>query len=430
MQKPIEFHDFVFDYYTFLGIPNNAPRREIARRIAKIRADNHPDGLERRSPDVQAMCQQQWDMAQRCEEVLLNDTLRPLFDARLQEFKDEKRPVYAKRYPSIMFGIDTDRIDIDYLVGTNRFSLAKAKETARMVSGYSETTFAQAERLYALDQTNADITQIFRHALHQKLAYLLSLEKDLWQIAGVNGKQHIPNHDEIVNAQLIGDEVRAKIIHIIDDVIPAQLIQNTTMKQLGFEDKPTLLLTTSVPATFNPLTLPDQGEKIKAAQQNFAVLSQAIQTNAEQRAQVTAALLDLTPTETLHQANSDIIIIHALKNDQDAADIRAAKVINSTVFTRHSGGYTVADTVDYVGYSLADLKDKTTRVTSYAILLDPLIPQLRLHLGHALNKALQQLGISVTLNANIIAEEPTNQQRPTTTMPGNSTAEASSLLPK
>jgi hypothetical protein len=238
MTNALEFIDYIFDRYAFLGIDAATPAEELRREIRRRRAENHPDKLLHVSEAIRQTAARDMELVNECARVLLDDTLRTRYDERLAVFRESSPQLISTSGVPI---IDPTRfrIDLEALLDTNVTDLADLEAQAAKLAGYNERRLERARKQFANDPDDVDAREELRDHLTAKLVFLNVIEDYYWQKAGVHGATDKnaslrTTHSSDILALLENQvsQVRAKVEHAV--------AERHNVAQLGFV--PLLLL--------------------------------------------------------------------------------------------------------------------------------------------------------------------------------------------
>ena len=406
MDKAIEFIDFIFDRYAFLDIDSKASEEEIKSQIRKFRSLYHADRVHGAADDIKQKAAEQYALVEKCAEVLLDAKLRKAYDKRLKAFKkDEPEMVYQKHYPHYIFGLKTDRIDVNFLASGETLDISPIIERAVLITQFSQEKLDRAKRLYEKMPEDDDLKANYRDALVVKLAFLEVKERYLWAAAGVHGDKYTKSKTPLMDTALIQEVVTEHITHIRDEVIPAQAVERDKLARLGYDAKPVLLLTRrSTDSAAKNTPTKEMADTIERAQLRFEELTKEIKIAAEERAEVINDLLALSPNELLHKASPKHLLIHLMVNEGEEMDINTAKVMLSMLQVDNGGQEIDGNTTDeYRGKTLADLRAAKHEITTVAVVYNRHLNQPLMEFGMAAKQVLKEaFGVKVESNARYV----------------------------
>jgi len=218
--NPIDGVDYIFDRYAFLGLSPDATKEEIQAAIKIKRAENHPDRIGKTGDEIQKTAEQQRILADQAEIVLLNDDIRPIYDATLQQFKDQYPHLVSNDGHAIIdLGHQKIRVDLDSILGEAPGDSVEIKQSLAQQVGYDPAQLAKAERLYQKLPDDSDAQDLYRDALMTKHLYLTVVEDDAWYQAGVQGEFAFDSRQHY-GADDYAEFVQQRIAGVIDDKIP------------------------------------------------------------------------------------------------------------------------------------------------------------------------------------------------------------------
>ncbi len=380
----IEFVDYVFDRYVYLGLTPDATEEEIAKIIKIRKAQNHPDAVARLDEELKKAAAAKWEMIEKCEAVLLTPEIRAAYDARLDEFK-KNRPDRVMDHDAHFVFLDPSgvKVDVDFLLGTGTLDLKEKREQEKMLSGFDEKAFDRAKRFYDKDPADADSIAMYREALYQKLAYLEAMDKAQWAAAGILGEGGEASREELMDAGLLQKRIQQRIAEVKDEFIPQSITHQVTMGLLGYDKNPMLLLTQQG-ASADIAAVRDDSilqSKIDIAQRRFAELSGAIDAATAERAAVLEAIIDLAPHAFLHKntpAAANIFLVHGEEG------LEHSVVMVPVHVTRGDNGILKMKALgEYTGLTFAELQARDYSDTTLAVLIDAQLVAPHLQIGHA-----------------------------------------------
>lgn len=182
----LEFFDYIFDRYAYLGLATDASANDIAREIRQRRAAIHPDKLLRVSESILATAAREREYVDECARILNDPEMRLMYDQKLATFKASE-PHLVSPTGVALFDPSRFRIDLDYLLSSEAMSLDMVEAQARSMSGLDEKRLAKARKRALDNPDDFDDRDAFRDELTKKLIFLSIMEDFLWQAAGVNG---------------------------------------------------------------------------------------------------------------------------------------------------------------------------------------------------------------------------------------------------
>ena len=80
-----------YDYYTFLGLPQNAPLADIKKKYISMARKYHPDKFRNIPADIRAKAYEITKRANEAYSVLMNPARKVIYDKMLKENPDAKR---------------------------------------------------------------------------------------------------------------------------------------------------------------------------------------------------------------------------------------------------------------------------------------------------------------------------------------------------
>lgn len=186
MSTTLEFFDYIFDRYAYLGTPADATDDLIASEIRLRRAAIHPDKLLRVSPGLLAAAEAERALIDQCALMLSDPGMRALYDEKLLGFQ-EKEPHLVS--PDGIPRIDPSRfkIDLDGLLGDETKNVEAVEAQARALSGIDQRRIDKARKRAHAQPDDLDARDDLRDELAKKLVFLSAIEDFYWQAAGVRG---------------------------------------------------------------------------------------------------------------------------------------------------------------------------------------------------------------------------------------------------
>jgi DnaJ-class molecular chaperone len=164
----IEFFDYIFDRYAYLGLFPGASSSEISSHIRQRRAAIHPDKLLRVSQNIMAEAHRERGLVDECARLLLSNELRPMYDQKLSQFQSSAPHLVsvdgvAKLDPSRF------RIDLDHLLGSGEQEIEHVQSMAQHMSGMDEKRMAKSRKRFQEHPHDFDARDALRDELTKKL---------------------------------------------------------------------------------------------------------------------------------------------------------------------------------------------------------------------------------------------------------------------
>lgn len=350
--KPVEGVTYIFDRYAWLGLEPGATKKEIEKAISTKRAANHPDRLRRAGDEVKHTAEHVIRLLSDCENILLDDALRPLYDARLEEFKKD-RPKLVSTTGTAIVDLKQEYLDIDSLLSDEVEDLSELEKRAAEMCGYDASRFEMIKDMFDDAPDNEKLKRAYRNELTQKLVWLSLMEGLAWQKAGVSQKQSSTSR-MLTHA----DEYAAAVEETIAETAKTQIFdalkERATAMQIGTAPPPLLLTDGSdlddakngaATESFNQTARPDTPAKdatpnadkmrklalmdedaisklMNVARKNFDDRAQYIRDVAVEKQAVLETLVALTPHEYVYDAQNDaparcMIYLYAAGEDGD-----------------------------------------------------------------------------------------------------------------
>lgn len=242
MQTVLEFIDYIFDRYAFLGVDPNASSEELRVEIRRRRAENHPDKLVHVSDAIRKTAEREMDLVNDCARVLLDEALRARFDEKLAVFR-ETAPHLISTSGTAIIDPSRFRLDLESLLDANITDISHLEAQATQMAGYNEKRLERARTRFTKTPDDIDAREQLREQLTAKLVYLSVIEDYYWLRAGVSGAVQRDTFGRAAHS----DEVLAHLestIETVRDGIGQTVTERHAIAQLGLA--PMLLLGTSV----------------------------------------------------------------------------------------------------------------------------------------------------------------------------------------
>ncbi len=367
MYNPVEGVDYIFDRYAFLGIAPDAEKQEIEKAISTIRKQNHPDALMARGEEHQKLGKKMTDLADKCSDILLDDTKRKIFDERLDWFKTNK-PKCISTDGAVIVDVASLRVDVDSLLQEHVETHDGIQKG--MIPDVSNTMLSSLKKNYTASPDDNEARDAYREALLTRFIALEVKEDLAWQQAGIHGRMESNQATHyLVDASYYKDDVSEEIEHTKQNIIP-EVVNVHIAGYLG--GLPTTKLLASSIEENSDRNLPANAglnEQAMAAittkaLENFAARTHRINMLAEEKQEILQQILELSPTHELKSPSSDSkeTLIFLMLNQDNNQNVAAVVSFNNE--TREMA---MVHNDDYQGASIEKLKNMKLPDSSYAI---------------------------------------------------------------
>lgn len=311
MQTVLEFIDYIFDRYAFLGVNPDASIEELRTEIRRRRAENHPDKLVHVSDAIRRTAEREMDLVNDCARVLLDEALRVRFDEKLAAFK-ETAPHLVSTSGTAIIDPSRFRLDLESLLDSNITDISHLEAQATQMAGYSEKRLERARSRFTKEPNDADAREQLREQLTAKLIYLTVIEDYYWLRAGVAGAVQRDAFSRASHSQ----EVLAHLDTTLEQVrlgIGQKVVERHAIAQLGLA--PMLLLGNSME---QPDTENITHAITTAAKQAFELRIEDLKVLVADKKVVLDELLVVARTRQLKPvAESGLIDIMLVKSDAE-----------------------------------------------------------------------------------------------------------------
>jgi hypothetical protein len=386
--ESIEGVDYIFDRFAYLGLSTNASPAKIRRTIARRRAENHPDKLERLGPEVKAKAAEVTEKLDRCATILLNDELRPLYIDRLNWFK-ENQPELVRTDGNPVIVIGSGRIDLQKVLDGQEFSLDKAEPLVRQMTGYNPKQTELLKKLYQADPANDELRQSYREAVGSKLDYLTQMEMQAWVGAGIQPADTTRGH--VLYADEYASAAEKAIEHTRDVMIPQAVAQRRQAVAIGVAKAPLLL-------TFNGGAAAAQGdaagmteqiaqEVAETASANFNTAAAGIRHYAKLKEETLTELVSLSTIHMLHRPEplpDGLRRVFLLKEGEEGQEPSATAMFHFMFSAQHKSLKRLHAFTTPI--PLSRLQNRTHRGPSVAIVHNPAISSMLMEPTYAVEK--------------------------------------------
>lgn len=200
MSTTLEFVDYIFDRYAYLGLPIDASADQISAEIRSRRAAVHPDKLLRVSSSILEAAEHERALIDMCSLMLSNPGMRALYNDKLLAFKTNDPHLVSTNGVA---RIDPSRfkIDLDSLLSNASENIDAIESKARELSGMDEKRITKARKRFLTEPNDVDARESLRDELGRKLVFLSAIEDFYWQVAGVSGIDGLSGHSNVAQAQ-------------------------------------------------------------------------------------------------------------------------------------------------------------------------------------------------------------------------------------
>lgn len=295
----IEYVDYIFDRYAYLGVAPDATQQEIHKVIKQRRAGLHTDKLAHVDEELVKVANRKRELVDSCAEVLEHDERRALFDQRLAWFKAEKPKLVSTSGVAIIDPHST-RFQYEELLADDLDNYDRMKEYAASLTGYDAREDAAAARRYKARPKDAELCEDYRYQVGKRLYYFTSLEVAAWAAAGLNTDDK--TRGSAFHADEYVERTEKLIAYTRDAVVPELIGQRQNLVALGMS--PPLLLLTYKPQDGTEAAPPAPidasaeatDQTIKKVQDKFEERAGRIRDIAQQKQDALQELLSLSPT--------------------------------------------------------------------------------------------------------------------------------------
>lgn len=331
---------YIFDRYAFLNqimednnrsvrVAPDSPADRIRKAITLAQALYHPDRLQNSAKDMLAQAERTSHMLSECKRFLLNDEVRTLYNARLQQFKDEK-PDFVSMTGDPIIDIYAEDFDVDSLISDEAPDLQFLEDHARQLTQFDNKSFEQMHTLYQAMPDNPQIKTLYKEALTKKYTYLDVLEGIAWRKLGYANRKN-----KAEGYVIYADDYVARVNKALESVrnteIRATLESRHDVARIGMSKMPLLLTYNNaagdgkVAAQDYALMKPEEQAEImekltQAARAHFDERSKFVQDLAQQKQNVLEELVTFTPVRALSPADPSDPIYHIYMVEPDDED--------------------------------------------------------------------------------------------------------------
>ena len=336
----VEGLHYIFDRYAFLNhimednnrsvrITPDSPKERVRKAISLALALYHPDRQENAAKDMKEKAEQTSHMLGDCKRFLLNDDIRPLYNERLQKFKDEK-PEFVSVHGNPIVDLHAEMFDVDSLIGEEVPDLQHLEDHARKLVAFDEKQYAQMQILFDTMPENPQVKSLYKEALTNKYIYLDVLEGIAWQKLGyANRKDKAEGF--VVYADDYVAQVNKALENVRDNEIKATLEARHGVARIGLSPMPLLLTynkaaagTENAAMDYAVMDPADQAQALEkltqTARSHFDERTKFVQDIAQQKQEVLSRLVALTPVSSLSVKDTNDPIHHFYLIDPDDED--------------------------------------------------------------------------------------------------------------
>lgn len=403
----IEGVHYIFDRYAFLNsiladagkpqrVDETSPPKDIREATTLARAMYHPDRQARSGEKMKREAERMTTLVTDCEKMLLNDDLRPLYNEKLAQFRAESPRAVSENGTAI---IDMSRtvFDVSSLLSDTIVDTSDFEARVKAMLQYDDKRADQMKTLFTAMPGNAQVADLYRDALTQKLTYLSLLEDAAWAKLGyMNRKEkdggvilrtedYMPRLDRTLEAAAQND-------------IPAAVEKHGHAARLGLA--PLRLIEAFNPAADNGAGTPENENEIvrsparlrealdKAvakAQENFTLRAEYVRDVARQKLEVLDTLVSLTPVRAIgqEQADQQHFDFYLLNPEEDGQQ----RVLFSMAIDVKTGS---AQQPDFMGgdKTIAEIEKTPALRAGFAVTRNPEITDIMLEIGAAADRFL------------------------------------------
>ncbi|HEY0901321.1 MAG TPA: hypothetical protein VGD95_04290 [Micavibrio sp.] len=335
--KTIEGIHYIFDRYAFLNqimednnrqvrIAADSPKERLRKAITLARALYHPDRQENSARDMKHKAEHISHLLADCARFLLNDEVRPLYDAQLQKFKDEK-PHLVSASGTPLIDIHAEYFDVDALIDDKIPDTTALENYVQGLTHFNPTSFSQLETLHDTMPDNPQVKSLYKEALTQKYVHLSALEDIAWQKLGIHNPQQ-KTQGWVLQADDYVKNVNQALAQTRDQQIKSSLQARDAVARIGLSPLPLLLGfqgaasgSTADYAVMKPEEQQQVIEKLtQTARDHFDQRTKFVQDIAQQKQQTLAALTALTPIRAVTAADPADPLYHVFLVEPDDED--------------------------------------------------------------------------------------------------------------
>jgi hypothetical protein len=283
---------------------------EIQKVCGLARAMYHPDRQARTGAEMRQKAETKTALIADCERFLLNPALKSFYDERLAEFR-EKKPQFVSTGGQAIIDLHAAYFDVGALLSDEVADTSDFEVRVKQMLQYDDKRADQMKSLYDIMPGNAQVKDLYRDALTQKLVYLTLLEDAAWMKVGyLNRKDKADG--VVVRAADYARQVEAALQKAKDADIDATIERHGGIAQIGMAKTPLQLefnAEAGKPETpegqlMDPKERFRQAveEKKTRARENFDARADYVRDVAKQKQAVLEELCALTPVEAVAPA--------------------------------------------------------------------------------------------------------------------------------
>lgn len=317
---------YIFDRYAFLNnlmesnnrsvrITPDSPKDRVRKAITLALALYHPDRQENSAREMKQKAEEMSHMLSDCKRFLLNDDVRPLYNARLQKFKDEK-PDYVSTTGTPIINPHDSYFDVDTLIDEEIPDTKRLEDYVQGLTQFNENSFAQMQSLYQTMPDNPQIRELYKEALVKKYVHLNLMEEIAWKKLGFS---NLKNKTEglVTQADDYLEQVNKALAQVREREIQTSLQSRHEAALIGLSKMPLLLSFNGQAKSSADYALmkPEEQQQIiekitQTARAHFDQRTSFVQDIAQQKQQILAALMPLTPIWALSPADPSDPVYH------------------------------------------------------------------------------------------------------------------------
>ncbi len=286
----------------FLGY--DSPQKEVNFAIKQARSLYHPDRINSAGEGVQQEAAKMRRHIEECATILQNEEVRPLYNARLEEFKKTK-PQSVSKSGAAIINMAEEYFDLDSILSDEEPDTSFMEEKLAEQTGFSEKKFQGLKAVYDATPDNEAIRDLYKDMLTDKYIYLRLLEGIAWGRLGYKGKKE-NKIAALTHADTYLNGVKQALAQERGRIIAQELPTRNTALLLGLAQKPLLLTdqresncpAAQLPSAFTEDEMAIMQEKIA---RNFEDRSDFVKQVAAQKQEVLAELVSFADYEWLYK---------------------------------------------------------------------------------------------------------------------------------
>jgi hypothetical protein len=407
---PVEGIHYIFDRYAFLNqimedgkhaqrVDENSTRPEIDKVCALARGMYHPDRQARTGEEMRKAAEQKTMLIADCERFLRDPELKGFYDQKLVEFR-EKKPGQVSRDGRAIINLSETFFDLGSLLADTVVDTSDFEARVKAMTQYDDSRAAQMKTLYDAMPENAQVKNLYRDALTQKLVYLSLLEDAAWAKVGyMNRKEKMDGF--LHRGGDYAKQVEAALQKASERDIETAVEQHGALAITGMARTALQLEGSSVAPPAPGAEAPEEKSALlrsenyrklmtefkAAARKNFDIRADYVRDVAKQKQEVLEGLCALSPVETLHPpvAGQTVYDFYLLNPPEDGAQ-RALFRMTLDVTSGNAG---IADTYKN-GETLDDLKKAGFARGGFAVTRNAEITDIMIEIGAACERFLDR----------------------------------------